>query len=62
MIYSEWRRYRSCDRKMRWPSSVVAGNWATLLGWKHGKPYESYRCSWCDGWHVATVRDEREAA
>lgn len=55
-----WRRYWSCERKIRYDSRMLASNMALLLSFRDGKPRVFYKCRYCPGWH--TAREVQEDA
>ena len=53
MSYGITHKYWSCSRKVRYGREKTADNAAREMAKKLSKPFASYRCKYCDGYHIA---------
>ena len=49
-------RWQECGRKVQHLSRARAKDAARRLRAQHGVTTRVYRCRWCEGWHVGTMR------
>lgn len=51
-------RVASCEGKVRFGNPRHAETAAKRSSRAHEKPFMTYRCEWCRGWHVAEGRSK----
>lgn len=47
---------RSCDGKVHYPDEHAAKGSAKLMHKRHHKQFDTYKCRYCDGWHVGSTQ------